>query len=490
MTRSWRRIGGIGGGLAALVVALVAMSIRPAAAQGVTLEAQAGPTVAACRYTGWAADGCSGSTGRFLILNRVGAASFYDYAAQSGQHWAGGAHPWTWNSPGIDYGVGPDINLQLTDPATARLPKGCAYQPEGSASHGPRIYCGRESDDPVLDGLDLSLHGCTPVVADAGASGLITIQNSNLVNGPNCAGPDMAMVRILNGATGLSLRHDVVDADYPHSTAPVVLVGDGGPVPGPVVILYTAQLNGPPGPLVGNYAGPLDIENSVNLGSDIVSRDASGQRGEICELGCPSFPIMHPSIIFRNNVVLVPADTHIVLEPGSAATETPTGGGSFVADHNILVINHVAGAMVTVVTGINGRIDRNILTVKPGYVGVLSRNLVLEGLPDGEETTILAAHDDGQYTVSGLHPAAEVVGAVAKRQTTVAASLRVTYPAGYADIVMTDNFIDSTGAYSCSHDFAAAARNAVVRGNRNLVTGQGIRGVTEMIDPAICKPPK
>ncbi len=221
MTRSWRRIGGIGGGLAALVVALVAMSIRPAAAQGVTLEAQAGPTVAACRYTGWAADGCSGSTGRFLILNRVGAASFYDYAAQSGQHWAGGAHPWTWNSPGIDYGVGPDINLQLTDPATARLPKGCAYQPEGSASHGPRIYCGRESDDPVLDGLDLSLHGCTPVVADAGASGLITIQNSNLVNGPNCAGPDMAMVRILNGATGLSLRHDVVDADYCSPSAPL-----------------------------------------------------------------------------------------------------------------------------------------------------------------------------------------------------------------------------------------------------------------------------
>ena len=70
---------------------------------------------------------------------------FGPYARQSGQKWVND-HPWPWNAAGIDYPVGYSRNVTLQDPATAVLPVGCAYQTTGSPGGGPRIYCDRMPD--------------------------------------------------------------------------------------------------------------------------------------------------------------------------------------------------------------------------------------------------------------------------------------------------------------------------------------------------------
>src|ERR1700677_2336390 len=45
----------------------------------------------ACPYSSWKSDGCSSTTGSFLIAPYYGAANFFKFAAQSGQTWSGGA---------------------------------------------------------------------------------------------------------------------------------------------------------------------------------------------------------------------------------------------------------------------------------------------------------------------------------------------------------------------------------------------------------------
>ena len=138
-----------------------------------------------CPYQGWSGDGCATENGSFLVAPHFGVASFFAAAAQSGESWASGNHPWNWNSPGIDYGVGPAAGTQMADPATARLPTGCVYQPTGSLRQGPQVYCDLGAVNPTFNSYDFGLHGCVVLMATHRVLGTLTISNSNFHNGPN-----------------------------------------------------------------------------------------------------------------------------------------------------------------------------------------------------------------------------------------------------------------------------------------------------------------
>jgi hypothetical protein len=70
-----------------------------------------------------------------------------------------------WNVPGVDYPVGLDTTLTLSDPTTAGLPSGCSFS-------SPTVTC--SSGTPVLNGFDFTLHNTRLVVT----GGTFTVSNS------------------------------------------------------------------------------------------------------------------------------------------------------------------------------------------------------------------------------------------------------------------------------------------------------------------------
>jgi hypothetical protein len=126
--------------------------------------------------------GCAASPGGNFTQSNFGS-----HARQSGQNWAGGDHPWNWNSCGIDYACGyytPTASLK--DPTTAALPAGCIANPTGSTGGGPIVNCAA-TRNLTIAGYDFSLHGCIPLILASGQTGTLTIRDNNFKNGPNCA---------------------------------------------------------------------------------------------------------------------------------------------------------------------------------------------------------------------------------------------------------------------------------------------------------------
>jgi hypothetical protein len=118
-----------------------------------------GAVSTSCPYGGLYSDGCSSANqnSNFKVSTTYGV-SFYQHAATSGQTWAS-AHPWLWNSAGVDYPVGYDTTLTLKDPATG-VPTGCTWYASGTniGYTGPQIYCSGSSS-VTLNGYDLTLYG-------------------------------------------------------------------------------------------------------------------------------------------------------------------------------------------------------------------------------------------------------------------------------------------------------------------------------------------
>ncbi len=332
------------------------------------------------------------------------------------------------DAPGVDYGVGPPLRGGGADPAKAVLPTGCVYLPTGSPAGGPEIHCGATANDPTFDGLDLSLGDCTPIVFAGRADSMLTISNSHIHNGANCAGPGGAVIRIIGATGGLSLVNDFIDEDYPRATAPIVLVGDGAPAAAPFAMIYSVVLNGAPTPMAGNFAGPMDIEESVFIGSAIASTDSRGERGELCELGCPAHPVIYPSVTYRNNVVVVPATTRLVMSERPPLTLAPAQTKSrFIKDHNIFVINFARGAYSLLASNLEGTITDNNMRIRPGYTGAIVPGATIRGLPGNPDAVVLAVNLDGDVTLSGLGVNGFFTGASAWRETTLAAMVRLSY---------------------------------------------------------------
>lgn len=123
------------------------------------------------------------------------------YARTSGQTWAGGDHPWTWNAPGIDVGEGYYTPLaQLQDPATATLPAGCSYSSTGNPVGGPEIVCDNVAN-PTLAHLDLSKNGsCTWVKFGLGVTGVPALDDDNIDLGNGCVVLDAVVTGYLDAA--------------------------------------------------------------------------------------------------------------------------------------------------------------------------------------------------------------------------------------------------------------------------------------------------
>ncbi len=439
-------------------------------------------------YKGWAGDQCANASGVFLIADYYKTTDFYSFAAQSNQSWGGGHHPWPWNSPGIDFAVGPASGLSLADPASSILPAGCSYQPTGSRAHGPAIYCSADAENPTLNGLDLGLHDCTPVRTAPGMTGMLTIKNSRLVNGPNCTGPDSAMIR-LQGAASLALRHDYIDEDSQRNAAPLVVAGDGTSSEASFILTDSALINGAEHPIGWTLAGPQDLERNVLITAAVPTSGTGGSGGELCELGCAPFPVTYPSVIYSNNVHVIPSWARLVIVPKPSlisSLSAPRLQSEFRANHNVLVVNNIGGPLETVAANISGSVDGNVLRLKAGVANDLKPGDTLTGLPGGVEATVLTRDSHGDVLLSGAIANGRVKDVRAVRQSTVASPVRVGYSSRYRFAEIVSNFMDSTGAYSCSPDFGSHVGVSIVLENHDLLTNHVEKGLPERLAANSC----
>lgn len=447
-----------------------------------------------CAYTGWAGDGCAGADGSFLIAAHYGAASFAAFATQSGQRWSGGAHPWNWNSPGIDYPVGPPAGLVLADPATAVLPEGCVYQPTGSAAHGPVVYCSTGAVNPTLSGLNFGLHGCVQFMATHNVEGTLTIQNSYFRNGPNCSVTFGSLIRVISGNMNVVLNNDLIDEAYPEYTTPLISTVAINTVSSSFTVTNTAVINASQRPLSGSSTGPVLIQNSVFVGMNLASTTNTGEHGEIFELDSNLINPLYSQIQYINNVVVIPAATNsAVTTPFYSAGTQPTfiHIDQFTVSHNVSVINTIDGVPRTAALNIRGVVSGNLMTVYPGYEGEITPRAAIVGLPAGVNptaATILTQLGPRQYQLSGAVNSGRFAGARTMVITTSAALVELGHAGSYGTVTIEDNFVDPTGALSCIQHRDGPISAAQIDGNVSLVTGTAVSGFGYGQDGARCGP--
>jgi hypothetical protein len=390
----------------------------------------------------------------------------------------------------VDYGVGPAAGAVLADPATAPLPPGCIYRPTGSVAHGPELYCGKGAVSPTLDRLDFSLHGCVVFLADGNVTGLVTLSNSNFRNGPNCSVAQGFLIKV-EGNAGLTLQNDLIDEAWPTFSTPMVSTVVVNTVSGPLTVRETAIVNASQRPMGGTSWGPLDVENSVFVGFTLSSTGNTGQHGEIYEQGSPVYQATYPSIVYKNNVVVIPAATAMVI----SAPFFPNGLNgkldvisNFVADHNVVATNWAGGAGATQATGISGSVAGQVMTVLPGYKGAISVGTTVMRLPGNSMATIRSQLNATQFSLSGTPVPGAFSGANTSRVTTAAALAEMSYAALYANVTITNNFVDPTGAFSCVQRINSPIGVLTMSGNQSLVTGTPIAGMGYKAAGATCGP--
>ncbi len=381
--------------------------------------------------------------------------------------------------------------MVLLDPATAPLPTGCVYKPTGSPAKGGLVYCGKGAVSPTLDGYDFSLHGCIVFQSDANATGRVTLSNSKFVNGPGCSFKFGYLIKIVNGNSDLLLINDLIDEAYPQYTTPLVASVVTNTATASLTVLNSAILNASSRPLSGTSSGPLDIENSVFAGFVLSSTANTGQHGELFLHGCPVVQAVYASIVYRNNVILVPADCNgTVTAPfyPNGLSEKENEIHSFVADHNVVVTNYAGGVNSAVASNISGSVANNIMTVDAGYTGAITVQSTVVRLPKGAAATVMSRISDLQYQLSGSVPDGTFTGANTMRVTTSAALAEMAYAVLYHYVTITNNFVDPTGSFSCVQNLGSPVGNLDMSGNESLVTGTPITGVGYGAGGAHCPP--
>jgi hypothetical protein len=443
-----------------------------------------------CAYSGWSSDGCTANSGTFLIAPYYGAPNFYAFAAQSGQTWNGGGHPWNWNSPGIDYAVGPLPGVVLADPASTALPVGCSYQPTGSTLGGPRVYC-KNASSPTFNGFDFSLHGCTPLVFAGITTGTISVQNSRFVSGPNCNVYNGSLLDVSTGVAGLMLKNDLFDEAFNSSSALFASTIFINTPTANVIVKYTAILNTSSRPISIATSGSVNIQDSVFVGFTLGSTANTGQHGELVERGTTIYQANIPLDSYVNNVIVIPASTNGVVTapiyPNGVANKLDQID-SFVADHNVIITNFAGGTGATVATGVQGTVAGNVMTVSTMASGAISPQSTIVGLAKGAAATVLSQIDSADYLLSGAAPAGAFSNGNTFRLTTSAAIAEMSYAALYANVTVTNNFVDPTGAQACILDLGSAIGAFVITGNQSLVTGTPVNGIGAKGSGATCPP--
>jgi hypothetical protein len=447
-------------------------------------------------YTGWSGDGCAGAVGSFEIASYFGASSFYDFATQSGQTWTS-SHPWNWNSPGVDYPVGPDPSITLADPATATLPAGCTYEATGNVlTNGPEVYCSRGANNPVINGIDFSLHGCTTFYADSNVTGQITLTNDKFVMGPNCSATNGYLVKLVGGSANMVLQNDLLDEGYPAENTKLLMTGIDVNSSQPLTIENSAYVNASQRPIATISTGPELLENNVFVGMNLGTNASNGEHGEIDELETASSGVTFSNIQYINNVVVIPATTKAALTSPFYADGVPFKNSSiqgFTVDHNVVVTNYINGQN-TSATNISGSVTNNVMTVDPGYTGSIAVNLTMiyKIGTTTDAATILSQTGPNQYTLSytsqvGYPLQGDFTGGHTLNTTTQSALISMGWATSISGLTITNNFVDPIGSIYCMlNNGVPDIGSPVVSNNISLETGGAISGFTSAVGSAQC----
>lgn len=135
-------------------------------------------------------DGSSGSTGG--ASNYPGLLTGTNYLGVTYAATINGAHGLGCRVAGVDYYVGIPQGMALSDPTTAPLPTGCAYDGK------QYVRC---SGSGTVQGYDFSLHSPTLLTT----SGTWTITNNKFAFGSNCIDP------VVSASGSLVLTHNTLD---------------------------------------------------------------------------------------------------------------------------------------------------------------------------------------------------------------------------------------------------------------------------------------
>ena len=220
--------------------------------------------------------------------------SFGTYARQNGQSWAGGNHPWNWNSCGVDYGCGAYGPFHRADQINTYVPA-CTYAPLGnSGGNGPLITCAGGANLTIQD-IDFSDTGsgpgtnCVPLILNNPQTGTLTLKDVRFKNGPNCTGNNTGpgvgpmLVRALDGGSSanLDLENITVDGDmYNQASSP------GGclyfSIYGSVTIRYSAFLrcDGRPITIASGSTASTFLLTNYNYIEDMNYTTFNGWHGE------------------------------------------------------------------------------------------------------------------------------------------------------------------------------------------------------------------
>lgn len=106
-----------------------------------------------------------------------------------------------WNVAGVDYPVGYDTTLSLSDPTGGGLPSGCSYS-------NPTVTC--SSGTPVLNGWDFTLHNTHLVIS----GGTVTVSNSKF----GCISTQLDEISI-SGGTAVTIQYNNFNGGASPNTA-------------------------------------------------------------------------------------------------------------------------------------------------------------------------------------------------------------------------------------------------------------------------------
>lgn len=346
----------------------------------------------------------------------------------SGQTWTA-AHPWNWNSPGIDpgYTVGYSLAQPLVDPVTASssgqgswgvLPAGCAYQPATAAYK--RIFCAAISTDITIEGFNFvsaSLNDCVKLEIAVNVTGghTIHILNDNFGYGPqaqsNCdLSLNQSFVNVEGGTDTVDSEFYVINGQSPSGYSFQQVAMFQNAATGPWINKYFAALHSPQRPFgYGggvNGAGSVDFENFYvdGLVELCTACTGGGEHAEIVETNALTQT-------YKNFVILTPAPqaatgtAPIYLSAGQPSVGQGLNGDveNFVIVTNKSTNASTPGASIMSAAPVElAYMVYNNVTIGPGYVDLTGTSGACNSNVGGTAGQIAGNLNAGQLTITSF----------------------------------------------------------------------------------------
>jgi hypothetical protein len=512
-----------------------------------------GTKVVSCPYG--ASDPCTNFTvnsvtftppanGAFSVAPLVatqGLSNFYQYATNntsgfgSGQTWSGGAHPWSFNAPGVDYKIGYDTTVALKDPTnSSNLPTGCTYSATGRAAsnlYWPTVTCGAVANLTVsgLDFSNQSGHDCVTLNLLANVTGTVTIKNNHFSSCTNMSGMEVnASVDTTNGVlTVTAVRHQTAtDPAFTSGIADGMTVFFNDyttPKLGTFSIGHAVLCNGIACTGAGGTGTYAITVNGPWVGQSVAAQRMSIQSATTTSktmllLGTPATNLYIYNNLFEGYGE--PTNTQCNGYPclGSADQETWGGGGYYVFAYNAVlntaerplnrnhagetlptfsyhVGNYVAG-IVTYGYGIHGEI---LLESSTGVAGVATiavenygYNVFFSPNYTGGSSSIIYGSDGRGLATPSLSWTSYVLdhnvilGNYGPSSSIVIDGMVYIDGAQIPALTVTNNYIDPTGTRECWNTFTSAISTITQSGNFNLVNGNATNNVPTAVSKINC----